>query len=221
MRRAGGVPAGPPGPVPGGPVRPPRLSRLSAAPGPPLSGAGGTAGAGEGRTIAAFSPGRGWPIPIRMSKATDGPQRAAGKAWLLAAAALVALRIPHLRGPLDDPHSWRQCDTAYYSLDFFRRGIDLLHPSVCWLGAHRTLIFEFPLPEALSALLYRTFGPDPLWDRLVSLGFFLIATFYLFAFARLVASRRVAWLCAVAYLALPLGPFYSRAAHVDFAATAV
>ena len=155
-----------------------------------------------------------------MSKATDGRARAAGGAWLLAAAALVALRIPHLLGPLDDPHSWRQCDTAYYSLEFFRRGIDLLHPSVCWLGAHRTLIFEFALPEALSALLYRAFGPDPLWDRLVNLGFFLLAAFYLFAFARLVASRRVARLCSLAYLAFPLGQFYSRTAHVDFAATA-
>jgi hypothetical protein len=67
-------------------------------------------------------------------------------AWLAAAVFLLALRIPHLSGPLDDPHSWRQCDTVGYSLAFARHGIDLLHPSVVWLGAHRTLILEFPLP---------------------------------------------------------------------------
>ncbi|MEO5618239.1 MAG: hypothetical protein ABIS67_10740 [Candidatus Eisenbacteria bacterium] len=140
--------------------------------------------------------------------------------WWVAAALLVALRLPHLMGPLDDPHSWRQCDTARYSLDFARNGIDLLHPAVCWLGAHRTLIFEFALPEAISALLQRWFGEGEHWDRIVALGFFLAATFYLHAFLRLAAGRRAAWLATLAWLALPLGQFYSRAAHVDFAATA-
>ena len=140
--------------------------------------------------------------------------------WLLAAVLLVALRLLHMAGPLDDPHSWRQCDTVHYSLDFYRHGINLLSPAVCWLGPHRTLIFEFPLPEAMSALLYRLFGPDPLWDRAVSLAFFVVATVYLFAFVRLIAGRRVAWLSTIAYLAFPLGQYYSRAAQVDFAATA-
>ena len=134
--------------------------------------------------------------------------------------ALAALRLFHLGGPLDDPHSWRQCDTAHYSLDFARHGIDLLHPAVCWLGSHRVLIFEFPLPEALSALLQRAFGPGVVWDRVVALAFFLLATGYFLAIARLVAGRRAAALATLAWLALPLGQYYSRAAHVDFAATA-
>jgi hypothetical protein len=140
--------------------------------------------------------------------------------WWLAAALLLALRLPHLGGPLDDPHSWRQADTARYSLDFARNGIDLLHPAVCWLGAHRTLIFEFPLPEAMSGLLQRWFGEGEHWDRIVGLAFFLAATAYLHAFLRLAAGRRTAWIATLAWLALPLGQFYSRAAHVDFAATA-
>lgn len=140
--------------------------------------------------------------------------------WLLTALALVALRVPHLFGPLDDPHSWRQCDTAHYSLDFYRNGIDLLHPAVCWLGGYRTLILEFPLPEAMSALLYRLRGPDPMWDRVVSLAFFVVAGVYLRAFVRLWTSRRVAWLALIAYLAFPLGQFFSRAAQVDFVAAA-
>lgn len=141
-------------------------------------------------------------------------------AWIAAAAVLLALRLPRLAGPLDDPHSWRQCDTYFYSLSFFRNGIDLLRPSVSWLGAHGTLIFEFPLPEALSALLYHAFGPDPMWDRVVTFGFFVMATGYLHAFVRRFASARVAALATLAYLALPLGQYYSRAPQVDFAATA-
>ncbi|OGF17647.1 MAG: hypothetical protein A2W00_05115 [Candidatus Eisenbacteria bacterium RBG_16_71_46] len=151
---------------------------------------------------------------------TAHPSSLVRASWWLAALALLALRLPHLGGPLDDPHAWRQCDTVHYSLDFHRHGIDLLHPAVCWLGGHRTLILEFPLPEAMAALLYRVGGADPMWDRVVALAFFIAAAGYFLAFARLVAGGRAARLATLAYLALPLGQFYSRAAHVDFAATA-
>jgi 4-amino-4-deoxy-L-arabinose transferase-like glycosyltransferase len=140
--------------------------------------------------------------------------------WWAAAAALLALRLPHLSGPLDDPHSWRQCDTAVCSLRFYRDGIDLLHPTVCWLGAHRTLIFEFPLVEALSALVARATHPGPTADRLVALGFFALASVYFHLIVRRLAGRRPAWLATLVWMALPLSQFYSRAAHVDFAATA-
>ena len=138
----------------------------------------------------------------------------------MAALLLLALRLLHLGGPLDDPHAWRQCDTARASIEFARHGIDLLHPAVCWLGAHRILIFEFPLPEAMSALLQRAFGPGVVWDRIVDLAFFVVATVYLHAFVRLIAGARPAWIATLAWLAFPLGQFYSRAAHVDFAAIA-
>ena len=155
-----------------------------------------------------------------MTQSIPSPRAGREWGWWIAALALFLPRLLHLGGPLDDPHSWRQCDTAFYSLDFSRRGFDLLHPSVCWLGAHRTLIFEFPLPEAISGLLDRLFGRSETWDRLVGLGFFALATLYLHLFVRRIASPRAAWLATLAWLALPLGQFYSRAAHVDFAATA-
>jgi 4-amino-4-deoxy-L-arabinose transferase-like glycosyltransferase len=91
---------------------------------------------------------------------------------------------------------------------------------VCWLGGHRTLILEFPLPEAMSALLVRAFGEDPRWDRIVTLAFFLISTLYFHAFVRRIVSERTARLSTLAYLALPLAQYYSRAAHIDFAAIA-
>lgn len=140
-------------------------------------------------------------------------------AWVVAGL-LLALRLFHLGGPLDDPHSWRQADTARASLEMARHGVDLLHPVVCWLGGHRILIFEFPLPEAMSALLQRGFGGGVVWDRVVDLAFYVVATVYLHLFVRLAAGARVAWVATIAWLAFPLGQFYSRAAHVDFAATA-
>ena len=136
--------------------------------------------------------------------------------WWLAIAALVALRLPHFFGPLDDPNSWRQCDTVHNALDFYRRGFDLLHPAVPWLGAHRTLGLDFPITPALSALLYHITGPSLVWDRLVSMAFFLISAWHLHGASRFVAGTRVARLATLAYLAFPLSVFYSRAPHIEF-----
>ncbi|MCC6650551.1 MAG: hypothetical protein IT348_05335, partial [Candidatus Eisenbacteria bacterium] len=99
---------------------------------------------------------------------SSGPERRnpfAPWAWPLALLGLFVLRLPHLFGPLDDPHSWRQADTVHYTWQFVRHGIDLLHPRVNWLGGHGTLIFEFPLPEGIAALFGRAFGYTPAWDR--------------------------------------------------------
>jgi hypothetical protein len=49
----------------------------------------------------------------------------------------------------------------------------------------------------------------------------VVAAVYLHLLVRDVAGRRPAWLATLAYLAFPLAQFYSRSAHVDFAATAL
>ncbi len=66
---------------------------------------------------------------------------------LLCVLLLLAIRLGHLTGPVDEPNSWRQCDTAFYALDFHREGIDLLHPSVRWMGGHKTGFSSFRCPR--------------------------------------------------------------------------
>lgn len=135
------------------------------------------------------------------------------------AALLIALRFLHFGPIIDRPHDWRQCDTANYIYDYYENGIDLLHPSVCWMGGHKTTILEFPLVEAIVAVLYKAFGPSLFWARLVFLAFFLGAAFYLYRIVRLLGSAPLAEVVALIYMAMPLGIFYSRAIHIDFAAT--
>jgi len=141
-------------------------------------------------------------------------------AWALALVALFALRLPHLAGPLDDPHSWRQADTVYYTWDFWRHGLDVLHPRVCWLGGHGTLIFEFALPEAIAALLDRAFGYSVLWDRLVALAFTALWALWLHRLTRQIADAFTARAAVALALIAPLAQFFSRAPQVDFAAQA-
>ena len=131
---------------------------------------------------------------------------------------LLATRLPHLTGPIDDPHSWRQCDTANYAWAFFHDHASLWRPTVCWMGGYRTLILEFPLPEYLMARAYRAFGYDFLWARLVALLFFTGSALYLFLLARELWGARIGATATLLYVALPLAQFYSRALHIDFAA---
>jgi len=136
--------------------------------------------------------------------------------FAIAACGLILLRFAHMGELLDGPHVGRQCDTAYYAWAFYRDGINLLRPSVCWLGNEGTMAFEFPLPEALMALAYHLFGPKILYARIVTLLFFVGATYYFYRIVEYVRGARAARLAALLYLAMPLALNYSRAVHVDF-----
>ncbi|MBV8467266.1 MAG: glycosyltransferase family 39 protein [Burkholderiales bacterium] len=140
------------------------------------------------------------------------------KAALVLLALLLLTRLGHLTGPIDDPHSWRQADTAQYADSFYRHGVDLLQPRVNWMGPSATLAFEFPLPEAVMAWAYHAFGHDLMYARLVTLLCFAGAAWYLFLIVRRFSNDAFALLSAAIYLFLPLSLYYSRAVHVDFAA---
>ncbi len=137
--------------------------------------------------------------------------------WL-PAILLVGLRLLHLGPELDDPHLWRQADTAYYIWDYYINGVDFLHPAVCWMGGHKTVALEFPLPEALAAWAYQLLGPHLIWSRLIFLGFFLGATAYFFKIIRHVIDAEMAAFATLIFLMLPMGIYYSRAVHIDFSA---
>lgn len=152
----------------------------------------------------------------------DGRQRSntslGGAVVILLILAALLLRAPRMGEMIDGPHTWRQCDTAQYIHAFYSDGFDLLHPSVCWMGDHRTLILEFPLPEAVSAVAYHLFGPSHITARWVTLLFFLGSTVFFFLFVRSITDRETARLAAVISMIVPLSLFYSRAIHIDYSA---
>lgn len=129
---------------------------------------------------------------------------------------LIGPRLPHITGPIDDPHSWRQCDTANYAFAFYHDGIDLLRPSVCWMGDYKTVILEFPFPEMLMAMVYSVFGSGLFIARIITLIFFAGSAIYLYLIVKSLFFDRIALLATAIYLILPLSLFYSRAIHIDF-----
>ncbi len=128
------------------------------------------------------------------------------------------LRLLHFGAEIDMPNMWRQCDTAQYIRAFYADGIDLLHPSVCWLADHKTTILEFPLPEAVAAVAYHVFGAHHVVARGVFLLFFAGSAFFLYRFAREFLDQRIARVAVLVYLVMPLSLYYSRAIHIDFSA---
>ena len=138
--------------------------------------------------------------------------------FFLSIALLFGCRFLHFGPDIDAPHDWRQCDTAWYIWDFYQNGIDLLHPSVCWMGASDTLALEFPLPEAVVALAYQVFGESIPLARLFFLCFFAGALCYFYKITAMLFGSSLARLATLIYLALPLSIFYSRAIHIDFSA---
>ena len=134
----------------------------------------------------------------------------------LGVGALIAIRCFHLGSEIDSPHDWRQCDTAHYIRDFYRNGIDLFHPAVCWMGSSDTVALEFPLPEAIVALSYCITGESIPAARLIFMCFFIGAVIYFHKIVRLVFGHLLANLSTLVYLVLPLSIYYSRAIHIDF-----
>ena len=162
------------------------------------------------------------------SSSPEGPRarRKEGGAFWIAVLLLVGIRIPHLTHWIDEPHAWRQMDTAHYIRVFAEdsKGIDLLRPAVAWMGNHKTLILEFPLPEAVAAWTIRVAGADPsnlLIPRLVFSASFLLAVLGFFLLARDLGGGGVATWATLFYLASPLAQVYSRAIHIDFTVLAL
>ncbi len=135
---------------------------------------------------------------------------------------ILSIRFLHFGNRVDDPHAWRQYDTKQYIEGFYYQNDSFFEPSVCWMGGHRTLVLEFPLPEYIIALGYDVFGPH-LWVArlfvLISFGFCL---FFFYKILKLVFSDDFVAKTATIVLALaPLSIFYSRAIHIDFFAFAL
>ncbi|MEO8209417.1 MAG: glycosyltransferase family 39 protein [bacterium] len=118
---------------------------------------------------------------------------------------------------IEEPSMWRQCDTFFYSYEFYKSGINLLSPSVCWMGDYKTVALEFPVVSAVIAFFFNVFGAHISISKLVCLLFYAGSVWYLFLLFKLLFYKQLAYIISLIYAALPLGLYYSRAVIIDFA----
>lgn len=131
-----------------------------------------------------------------------------------------ASRLYKIGNPIADWHSWRQADTASVSRTFLERGINLFYPRYHDVSSIQTGIFnpegyrfvEFPLANALHALLAKSFPSLPLekWGRLVSIFSALASTVFIFLIAKKLMGKGAAVLAAFFFAFIPYNIYFSR-----------
>lgn len=143
---------------------------------------------------------------------------AIGGIGLLVAA---VLHLPTLGQPLLEVHPFRQTQTAFTALIFHEQGIDLLHPKLPVLGAPWEVPLELPLFQALASLLMDAgLGPDAA-SRAMGLLMFLVTAVLTWTLARRAGGRLVGLIALGAFLLSPLALLWSRAALIEYLATAL
>lgn len=136
----------------------------------------------------------------------------------------VYLRTYRLTFPLGDWHSWRQADTAAVARNFVKDNFNLLYPQSDSLFAlneyqlpnpNRYFINEFPIYNAIVAVVYRLFGINHVYARVVSIVFATLGALALYALTRSLLGRGTALLALAFYQFNPYNIYYSRVVMPD------
>jgi len=142
---------------------------------------------------------------------------------IIAAVLLVGLlvRLPSLNGPLLAISSFRQTETAYPALIYHQQGINLLAPQLPVLGKPWQVPFEFPLFQAMGALIMDLGGATDWAMRISSVICCLATAFTIWGLVRHLSTRTAAGIAVVVFLASPFNIWWSRASMIEYMATAL
>jgi hypothetical protein len=125
------------------------------------------------------------------------------------------MRSYHITGPINDSHSFRQAQTAGLIRDFYRQGVDLFYPTMITLGDPGYVILEFPLYQAISALLYKLLLPDVIVARLFSILCGLLSIVFIYRLTNRFLDRTSAFFASFFYAFMPLNIFFQRVPMPD------
>ena len=128
--------------------------------------------------------------------------------------------LPSLGQSLVETHAHRQTQTAYTAVLYAERGIDLLRPPLPVLGPPGIIPQEFPLFQALGALVMRTGLPADMSMRLVGLVSFVVSAILLLLLARRLMGTTASLVVQGAFLFNAHAWLYGRTALIEYMATA-
>jgi hypothetical protein len=128
-------------------------------------------------------------------------------------------RLYRIDNPVADWHSWRQADTAAVTRNFIKEGLTPLYPKFDSFfvlnetgqpNPNRYFFAEFPLYNLITYPLYRWFGAQEIYARLVSVFFSSLTAAMLYLLVRRFSSERVAVLSGLFFAILPFSIYYGR-----------
>jgi len=137
--------------------------------------------------------------------------------WFIGTALAIGLclRLIGLHSPPYDNHNFRQCQTLSTLEDFYRNGIDFLHPRALFMGYPGVYVLELPLFQAIGATLYHCFGPHLELIRILNIVIGALTTIILYRMSLLWFDRTIAILGALIYWLAPLNIVYQRSTLFD------
>ena len=148
-------------------------------------------------------------------EANAGLRRVLRVLFGIALLAGILLRLVGISSPPFDSNNFRQVDTLSTIEAFYSHGIDLLHPRTLYLGYPGICVMEFPLFQALVAVLYHVFGPHLEVIRTLNILFGIGTVWLLYRAAAHFLDRMTAILAATIYWLAPLNIIYQRSMLYD------
>ena len=140
-----------------------------------------------------------------VSKTTINSSRVNLIIWLgLIIFLALLVRSYHMAYPLNDIHCFRQTQTAGLIRDYYREGIDMLYPTMITLGDPGYVVLEFPLYQAISAILYHVFSPNVIYARLASIFFGLLSIIFVYRLTKRFLDHKTAIFAALFLPSCPL-----------------
>ncbi len=127
--------------------------------------------------------------------------------WGIFFIALV-FRLWGVTNPLLDFHSWRQALTATIAYNFYADGMDLFNPTTHRLNP--VYAYEFPLYTYIVAILYKLFGFNDIFGRLVAIAFGMATLWVLYLTGKRFYDKTVALIACGIFAVLPFSVYYSR-----------
>lgn len=138
-------------------------------------------------------------------------------AWLLFC--YIAGITDHFSALPSGVHQSAQCDRASLAQNYYYNGLNFFYPEVnenrCIDGI---VSCELPLTAYLSAILYKVFGYDEFWFRLLSFSFFSIGMLALFLWLKTRVNSISAFILVLLLQSSPILMFYSAGFLPDIAA---
>ncbi len=131
------------------------------------------------------------------------------------------IRLPHLSQPFTALSSFRQTETAYPALIYHEQGINLLNPQLPVFGSPWQVPFEFPLFQAMAALVMNLGVAADLALRASGLICFMATAFALWGLVRHLSTRSAAVIALLVFLLSPFNIWWSRSSMIEYMATAL
>lgn len=125
------------------------------------------------------------------------------------------VRCYHITFQLNGNGLFRQTQTAGLIMEYFRNGINMFYPKMITLGEPGILVLEFPLYQAIAALLYKIFFPNVVFAKLLTVIIGVLSIYYIYRISMKFLGQRSSLLAAFFYAFAPLNSYYQSVPMPD------